>query len=174
MALSCKNKQDLRKWARGKRLELDLELISHVLVKKLKQTKEYQQAKNVMIFYPLKDEVNLLSLTEDENKLFYLPKINGNDILCCKYDKDLPLCESCFHTKEPLTEPQNQSIIDLIIVPALAVDKNNYRLGYGKGFYDRFLKNSPAKTIVCISKQLLVETVFPEEHDIPVDLIITD
>lgn len=176
MALSCKNKQELRKWARDKRSKLDMESISHVLAKKLEQTEEYKQAKNIMIFYPLKDEVNLLSITEDNSKVFYLPKIDGEDLLCCKYDKDLPLCESCFHTKEPLTEPQNQSILDLIIVPALAVDKNNYRLGYGKGFYDKFLAqfNKPVKTIACIPKQLIVETVFPNEYDIPVDLVITD
>ena len=173
---SGSSKQELRKWAKEVRSTLDMQKVSKVLVKKLKQTREYQNAKNVMIFYPLKSEVNLLSLIEDETKNFYLPKIDGENLLCCKFDKDTELCESCFHTKEPVDK--NIFIPDFIIVPALAVDKNNYRLGYGRGFYDRFLatyKNKCSlKTIVCIPKELITETIFPNEYDIPVDLIITD
>ena len=47
---------------------------------------------------------------------------------------------SNFGIKEPCSEPVAPDILDLIIVPALMVDKNGYRLGYGGGFYDRFLK----------------------------------
>ena len=170
-------KQELRRWAKEVRSELDMETLSGILVQKIRQTEEYQKAKNIMIFYPLKDEVNLLSLTEDKTKNFYLPKIDGDNLLCCRFDKDTELCESCFHTKEPVEK--NIFTPDLVVVPALAVDKNNYRLGYGKGFYDRFLgvnKNGNyfPKTITCIPKQLITETVFPNEYDIPVDLIITD
>ena len=165
------NKQDLRKWARGKRSELDMEALSENLVQKLKQTEEYKDAKNIMIFYPLKDEVNLLSLLDDETKTFYLPKIDGEDMLCCKYGKGEPLCESSFHTKEPVSE--NVCTPDLVVVPALACDKNNCRLGYGKGFYDRFLRVNKTKSVVCIPKQLIVETIYPDEFDIPVDKVIT-
>ena len=168
------NKQQIRKWAKNKRLELNMKSLSSVLVKNLHKTEEYKLAKNVMIFYPLKNEVDLLSLLEDKTKTFYLPKIDGNNLLCCRYDKNTELCESCFHTKEPIDQQEKHTTLDLIIVPALAVDKDNYRLGYGKGFYDRFLgKNSNIKTIVCIPKELTVETIFPNEHDIPVDLVIT-
>ena len=62
----------------------------------------------------------------------------------------------------------------LIIVPALAVDKNNYRLGYGKGFYDRFLNDFNRIKVVCIPKCLTIDTIYPEKHDIPMDLVITD
>lgn len=170
------NKEQLRKWAKEIRSKLDINSISKNIIKKLIKTTEYQQAKNIMIFYPLKDEINLLSLTKDKNKTFYLPKIDGNNLLCCKFDENTELCESCFHTLEPASPNQaNKTLIDLIIIPALAADKNNYRLGYGKGFYDRFLTqfDSHTKTIVCIPKELIVETIFPNEFDIPVDIIIT-
>ena len=166
------DKQSLRKWAKDERSKLDIKTLSRILVQKLKHTEEYQIAQNIMIFYPLKDEINLLSLTEDKTKTFYLPKIDGDNLLCCRFDKDTELCEACFHTKEPIET--NIFTPDLVIVPALAVDKNNYRLGYGKGFYDKFLKNSRAKKIVCIPKQLIVETIFPNEYDIPIDIVITD
>ena len=125
-----------------------------------------------MLYYPLKDEINLLSLLEDNTKNFYLPKISNNELLCCPYNKSDKLCESCFRTKEPLTKPVDKAIIDLIVVPALAVDKNNYRLGYGGGFYDRFLKGIKCTKIACIPNELYIESVFPEEHDICVDLVI--
>jgi len=167
------NKQQLRKWAKEERSKLNMEALSRELVQKLIKTKEYKQAKKIMIFYPLKDEVNLLSLLDDKTKTFYLPKIDGDNLLCCKYDKGEPLCESCFKTKEPLKEPELNFIPDLIIVPALAADKNNYRLGYGGGFYDRFLgANRGAKTIVCIPKKLIVENIHPDDYDIPVDIIL--
>lgn len=166
-------KRELRRWAKCEREKLDIESLSKVLVKKLQVMEEYQQAKNVMIFYPLKYEVNLLSLLNDKTKSFYLPKIEGESLLCCPFNKKTELCESCFKTKEPISEAVNKEILDLVIVPALAVDKNNYRLGYGGGFYDRFLKDLECIKLTCISKTMVIESVFPSEHDIPVEIIIT-
>lgn len=169
----CKDKQHLRKWAKEIRSNLNIADLSLELIHKLIQTEEYKQSKNVMIFYPLKDEVNLLSLINDRTKTFFLPKIEGENLLCCKFDRNTELCESCFHTMEPVET--NIFNPDLVIIPALAVDKNNYRLGYGKGYYDRYLSNSKhtPKTIVCIPKELIVKTIFPNEFDIPVNKIIT-
>lgn len=163
-------KAALRTWAKEERKKYSCD---DILVKKLVQTSEYKLAKTVMLFYPLKDEVNLLSLLKDKTKKFYLPKIDGENLLCCPYEENNTLCESCFKTKEPLTNPDGVKP-DIVIVPALAVDKNNYRLGYGGGFYDRFLSKIKTFKIVCIPKEFIVDTVYPEEFDIPVDLVITD
>ena len=168
-----KNKNELRKWAKEKRKSLDIDNISIELVKLLKNTEEYKQAKNIMIFYPLKNEINLLSLLDDKTKNFYLPKINGKSLLCCHYKKNIKLCESYFGTQEPDTKPTPKTTIDLVIIPALCCDVKNYRLGYGKGYYDKFLINCNAKKLVCIPKELIINTVFPEEHDIPADLILS-
>ena len=167
-------KHILRKWAKEKRKKLDIKSISQILVKKLQDSYEYKSAENIMIFYPKENEVDLLSLLEDKSKNFYLPKISGDNLLCCPFNKEDELCESCFKTKEPTTEPVEKSILDLVIVPALAVDKNNYRLGYGGGFYDRFLEEVNITKLVCIPKELIIETVYPEEHDIKIDKIITN
>ena len=163
-------KMSLRKWAKEERKKY---CCDSVLIEKLIATEEYQQAKNVMIFYPLKDEINLLPLLKDKTKNFYLPKIDGQELLCCKYSEGDELCESCFKTLEPISEPSNTNP-DLVIVPALAVDKQNYRLGYGGGFYDRFLAKTKCKKVVCLPSQFVVETIFPNEFDIPVDKVITD
>ena len=165
-------KKELRKWAKSVRSSLNMEEISKELAQKLSMTDEYKNAKNIMLFYPKKDEVNLLSLLNDKSKKFYLPKIEGDNLLCCPFSETEELCTSCFNTKEPLTEPCDKNLIDLVIVPALACDKNNYRLGYGGGFYDKFLNNTSSIKIACIPKELMVETIYPECFDIKMDKII--
>ena len=172
------DKQELRKWARDKRKELDMVKISAILIEKLLQTDEYKNSKNIMIFYPLKNEVNLLSLLNDKTKSFYLPRIKDDSLECCKYSAGDELCESFFHTQEPICAPCDGSIIDLIIVPALACDTQNYRLGYGGGYYDRFLGvnsiNNNLKKIVCIPSTLIVDTIYPETYDVKMDRVITE
>ena len=166
------NKPQLRKWAKEERKKLNIKELSSVLVKKLCSSDEYIQAKNIMLFYPLEYEINLLEILKDDTKKFYLPKIDGENLLCCPYKEGEELCESCFKTKEPLTNHVEESLIDLVIVPALAVDKNNYRLGYGGGFYDRLISRMKAKTVVCIPKDFVLDTVYPEKHDLQVDKVI--
>ncbi len=146
---------------------------SESLTKLLRECKEYKNAKNIMIFYPLKNEISLLSLLEDEDKNFYLPRIEGSNLYCCPYKKGDALKLSEFNTKEPISSPVDKNQIELVVVPALCCDKNNYRLGYGKGFYDRFLKDFQGKKVVCLPSSLILDTVYPEEHDVPVDIVIT-
>lgn len=166
------DKNSLRKWAKEKRKKLDMVKISTILSSKLVQTKEYKNSKNIMLFYPLENEVNLLSLLGDSSKQFYLPRIINSELECCPYNIGDELCQSKFHTQEPTCKSCSKTNIDTVIVPALAVDKNNYRLGYGGGFYDRFLKDFSGKKLVCIPEELIVESVYPESHDIKIDLII--
>ena len=167
------DKQWLRKWAKSERAKLDIQALSLKLAEKLRNCNEYQNAKNIMIFYPLDDEVDLRSLLEDKTKNFYLPKVNGEELLCCPYNNGDELCLSCFKTKEPTTQPVEKDLIDLVIAPALAVDKENYRLGYGGGFYDRFLADISCVKVTCISEKLLVDSIFPEKTDIKMDIVLT-
>ncbi len=167
-------KEFLRKFAKEKRNELNMEAKSKILREKLIKTNEYINSKNIMLFYPIKNEVNLIPLIKDKNKKFYLPRIKGNNLECCSYNINDELSDSCFHTKEPVCEACDKNKIDLIVVPALMCDKNNYRLGYGGGFYDRFLADYKGIKISCIPKELITETIYPAENDIKMDLILFD
>ena len=166
-------KQDLRKFVKDERKKIDIKSISKNLLEKLIETADYKEAKNIMIFYPLKYEVDLLEILNDDTKNFYLPRVEGETLLCCPFKKDTELSKSCFKINEPLTKAVDKTILDLIVVPALAVDRNNYRLGYGRGFYDRFLKDLDCKKIVCISKDFILDTVYPEDYDIKIDYTLS-
>ena len=167
------NKTILRARFKEARKLIDTKKISDKIVENIKKSAIYQDSKHVMIFYPLKYEINLLPLLEN-NKNFYFPKVNGEELLTCPFEKGVDFQKSSLHINEPCSNPVNSDILDLIYVPALAVDKHCYRLGYGGGFYDRFLKNVRAKSIVPICKEFVVDELPHEDFDKQVDGIITN
>lgn len=164
------NKTDLRIRAKSIRKTLDIVHLSKNACAKIRQTELYKNAKNVLIFYPMRYEINLLPLLND-SKSFYLPKVCGNDLLVCPYSDNLVKSE--LNICEPCSNPVSTEIIDLAIVPALMADKNGHRLGYGGGFYDRFLSINPhIKTIVPIAEELFVEKLPSDVFDVKVDYIL--
>lgn len=168
-------KEELREQAKQIRSLLQIEKISERIVENLRMVDIYDVAEHIMIFYPLENEINLLPLLDD-NKNFYLPKVQGDELLVCPYKKGDELANSKFNTKEPLTEPIDVDILDLVFIPALMVDKNFHRLGYGKGFYDRFLfkKGLKALRIVPISSLLILEELPHDEYDAQFDIILDE
>jgi 5-formyltetrahydrofolate cyclo-ligase len=167
-------KTDLRIKAKNIRKTLEIPSISKKIVALIRENKAYIEAKNVMIFYPKKYEIDLRELLDDE-KSFFLPRVNGNELDVCPYKFGDELKLSAFNVLEPVSEAVEPSFIDLIIVPALLVDKCGYRLGYGGGYYDRLLRkveNLNVKTLCAMPKELVVEKLPSEEYDIPVKEII--
>ena len=63
---------------------------------------------------------------------------------------------------------------DLIIVPCLSADKNRYRIGYGKGYYDRFLKDFNGVSICPCYSEMLTDSLPTDENDIKINIIVTD
>lgn len=169
------NKIDLRIKAKSIRKTLDIILISEKLVEQIKMADFYKKAKNVLIFYPTLYEINLLGLLRDEKeKQFFLPKVDGENLLICPYSSNEKLVKSNFNINEPCSNPVDAKILDLIFLPALAVDNGKNRLGYGGGYYDRFLKKYPETLkVVPISKELCFEKIPTEEYDVKADIIIS-
>lgn len=169
-------KDEFRKQAKAIRISLDIKSISEKIVQNILRLEVYKKAKNIMIFYPIGHEINLLELLKDESKNFFLPRVNGKEMLVCPYKLGDELTLSEFKTQEPKTASIDTSILDVVFVPALMVDKNNHRLGYGGGFYDRFLSKNAlnATKIVTIPTALIVDKLPSDEFDAKIDLIITD
>ncbi|MFC4182671.1 5-formyltetrahydrofolate cyclo-ligase [Saccharococcus thermophilus] len=75
---------------------------------------------------------------------------------------------------EALTSEIKKSDMDMIIVPGICFSKNGYRIGYGGGYYDRYLRNVSAPTVSLAYSFQVVDFLPIEEHDVPVQMIITN
>lgn len=170
------NKQLLRIEAKKIRKSLNTETISTTIVDNIKQWDKYQNSHTIMLFYPINSEINLLSLTEDKTKQFIFPIVDGNDIQPVLYTKEKGFQTGAFNIKEPIGNIANISDIELIFMPALAADLKGNRLGYGKGYYDRFLEKitKSTTTIIPTSEKLIFSHVPTEYHDKKSDYIITE
>ena len=166
------DKNNLRIYAKNLRKTLKIDAISEKLVDLVRKNHVYKNSQNVMLFYPAKHEIDLKELLKD-NKNFYLPRVCAKDLEVCPYKCGDKLAKSDIGILEPICNPIKAAVLDLVIVPALMCDRHGYRLGYGGGFYDRFLAKIPqVKTLVVIPKELLIDKLPFNEHDIKIDNII--
>ncbi|HLQ72437.1 MAG TPA: 5-formyltetrahydrofolate cyclo-ligase, partial [Bacillota bacterium] len=82
-----------------------------------------------------------------------------------------------YNLKEPKPIEANKvkkNDLDLIIVPGLLFDSSGYRIGFGGGYYDRFLTDYRGQTVALTSSQLLIDSIPKESHDMAVSHIITE
>lgn len=166
-------KTDLRIRAKALRKELDISAKSANIVKSVRKQQYYVDAKNVLLFYPMKYEIDLRDLLNDD-KNFYLPKVNQDKLYVCPFKKGDKLEPSDFKVEEPCSNPVSPRILDLVFVPALSADSENYRLGYGGGFYDRFLAEyNNFVSVIPIAKELCVERLPHDNFDIKTDYVIS-
>lgn len=166
------NKDDLRQKAKDIRKTLDMSIISAGIVANVRELECYKRANSVMLFYPLREEVDLLDLLRDD-KEFYLPRVEGDELEICPYKIGDELVMSGFRVLEPVSESVPKSDIDLVFVPALCVDEDCNRLGYGKGYYDRFLADFEGVSVIPVAKELVFSNICVESHDKCCDYIVT-
>jgi len=148
---------------------------SNLILAQLEKTVAFNQAERIMLYYALPDEVQTQALIEKwkYKKQIFLPVVKGENMYAVELKKDSILSKGSFNIMEPQNEPYN-GVFDLIVVPGVAFDKNGNRLGRGKGYYDRFLKDyADIMTIgLCFDFQL-VPQVSTESTDIPIKKVIT-
>lgn len=173
-------KKELRKQARIIRSELDISYISRQIVENIRKENFYNDAKNILAYCPFGDEVDITALFEDKYKNWFLPRLefSSKSLYFHKYNITDSLVVNEFGIPEPLkdTEYADLSIIDLVFIPALAVDNKGYRLGYGAGFYDRFLShiNSEVFKVTPLPLELFYEKIPSDSWDIPVNAVATE
>lgn len=168
-------KDELREFAKNTRKSLDIETLSKYFCQRLCELEIFKNSQNIMIYYPLKYELSFLEMLElAPSKNYYLPKVHNKNLIVCKFDKNSKLEKSSMNILEPCTKSIIPQELNLVIVPALMADKNNYRLGYGGGFYDRFIENfgQHFKTICAVPKELFIENLPTETFDKTIDLVL--
>jgi len=136
------------------------------------------RAENIMLYLPLKIEVNIYPLIKQlrkEKKILYVPFMEGSSFRLVKYR--LPLYKKQFGIKEPKYSKQNKTKqIDIAIVPIVGVDKTQRRIGFGKGMYDRFFEknNKNIKKVVFVARELCYsKEIVTNHYDVKADIIVT-
>lgn len=132
-------KTEWRTWALEARRSLDRASLSAQLHTLLLPT--LADARQVLLYASTEEEIDVLSLVATLPEIqFYLPRCAPQRRLAV-HAYPCPLVTSRFGIREPATsEPEVEpSVLDLVLVPALVLDTRGYRLGYGGGYYDRFL-----------------------------------
>ena len=174
------NKKELRsqiKAAKKAMSEAQIEDLSRNLCLQFLQTDEYRNANTIYGYLPYNQEVRTWSLLEQaikDGKKVAVPKVYGDEMRFIYMDDLKAVFEGYAGIPEPIAdEPVADDPTALVLMPGLAFDKEGHRIGYGGGFYDRFLENEPNHPTValCYNFQLL-EHLDTEEHDIPVDRVL--
>ena len=102
------------------------------------------------------------------NKNFYLP-ITREEISFIKYNKDDILIPGPFKTKEPVGDIISRDLIECFLIPCVAITKDNKRIGYGKGYYDRYLSNYNGLKIGICYKSYASVDVDADFYDVKLD-----
>lgn len=140
------------------------------IIEQIKKDSDFINAQSVAIFYPMAKEVDLLGLLEDKNKTFYFPKVENQVIRFYPYDQKTVFIKSAFGVLEPKGNTESYEAIDYMLAPALAISNDFYRIGYGKGFYDRYLKmHRPKKVMGVIYDFQKLDTIPHDEYDEKLD-----
>ena len=181
-------KDNLRKSMLSKRKSMEIEDVtafSDKIIGKIMELPEFIHSQNIMLYLSFNNEVNTYSLVKwclDNNKTVIAP-------YCIQCNKEIvpykitnlenDLIKSTFGVMEPkqdLLEKVNIEDIDLILVPGVAFDEHCNRIGFGAGYYDRFLCKKPkdTPTIGLAYDYQIIDKIPTDEYDVPLDFIITE
>jgi 5-formyltetrahydrofolate cyclo-ligase len=180
-----KLKSDLRLAMRQvlvKKSEEMRETDSARLCAKLKEQLFFQEARSILFFASLPEEEpnlwTLLNETLAANKMVALPCFDAdNQIYHPRQVKDIhvEILSGKFGIREPaptcVALPLDD--LDLVLVPGLAFDAQGHRLGRGKGFYDRMLKDFKGKKVGIAFDEQIVDAVPAEKNDVKMDFVLT-
>lgn len=171
------DKKELRKQLITKRKSMhneEFERKSLNICNKLLNSSQYLKSKVIYCYYSVNKEVDLLPFIKqalDDKKIIAFPKVKGKDMLFYTIRHLEELEPGYFNIPEPPeTTPAPKG--DLIIVPGVAFSKKGERLGYGGGFYDRFLDGNSIYTIGVAFDYQIMDSLPTEEHDKQLDEII--
>lgn len=151
---------------------------------RLAATREFKTAQLVMLFLSMPSEVETASLAMrawQEGKSIAVPRVDWetkrmDPLEIRSLDTGLQTIGQGF--RQPVTGTVVPlALIDMVVIPGLAFDRKGFRVGRGRGFYDRFLSQQDFQGVrcaLCFHEQLLDAEIPREPHDVPMDLIVTD
>lgn len=175
------DKPSLRQWAIQHRQSLDMVPLSILLRNRLRTLPDVQNAQHILIYAAMPQEVDILPLADDSHRHWYLPRCApGRRLAIHPYIPDItPFRTGTLGIREPdpkLVPEVEPTVLDVVIVPALLLTPEGGRLGYGGGYYDRFLPQirPDARKIGVLPAALVVPYLPLNPWDVPLDSIVTE
>ena len=174
------DKKELRKAIRErKRAMTEQEIVSRSekLGVLFAQSEAYKAAKTIYGYLPYNQEVRTVPMLEQalrDGKRVAVPKVYGEEMKFLYLDDLTQVAKGYAGIPEPIADgPVADDETALVLMPGLAFDPAGHRIGYGGGFYDKFLSAEPnhPTLALCYEFQMLPE-LHTEEHDIPVDTVL--
>lgn len=176
------DKKEMRRLIRERKTQLSEEerrRESREVCRKVMATDKWQNAKTALLYWALKDETDVGKLIDDlyaRGGTVLLPTCVGDDLVLREYEGKEKMRTGAFNIAEPtgrVFEKKDYGKIDLVIVPGMAFDHKGGRMGRGRGFYDRLLKDLPNcyKMGVCWSVQMVDEVVM-EDEDVKMEEVV--
>lgn len=152
---------------------------SHTICETLLHRPEVQYAKVICTYASLPEEVDSLEVLQkliEQKNFVVVPRVSGDDLILHRIHTMNDLVPGRFDIMEPkLSCPVvDPTSVDLFIVPGIAFDRKGYRLGWGKGYYDRLLAGVKATKIGLAYSFQIVSRLNREKYDIPMDIVITE
>ena len=177
------DKREIRKALKEKRNNIPKDkkvIYDKAISERIINSYYFKNASQVLVFSSANDEFDTKHIIEscrnENKKVFYPLCINGNgEMKFLQVNSFDDLSEGMYGIFEP--KPYCKEYIqmenDIAIVPCLSTDKNGYRIGYGKGYYDRFLKDFNGVSICPCYEELLTDKLPTDKYDIKVKIIVT-
>lgn len=174
------DKTELRREIRARKramTEEEIETRSAKLAQLFFASEAYQNAKTIYGYLPYNQEVRTVPMLEralKDGKKVAVPKVYGEEMKFLYLDNLNAVAKGYAGIPEPIAdEPVAQDETALVLMPGLAFDPQGHRIGYGGGFYDKFLAAEPnhPTLALCYEFQMLPR-LDVEDHDIPVDTVL--
>lgn len=174
------NKQELRHTIRERKRAMTEEEIverSNALAEKFYNSPAYQAASTIYGYLPYNQEVRTVPMLQralDEGKRVAVPKVYGEEMRFIYLEDLTQVSKGYAGIPEPIADaPVADDKRALVLMPGLAFDPQGHRIGYGGGFYDRFLAQEPHHPTLALCYEFQMQAhLDTEEFDIPVDTVL--
>jgi len=174
------NKKELRAAIRAKKRAMTEEEIverSEKLGRAFAASEAYKNAKTIYFYLPYNQEVRTVPMLEQairDGKRVAVPKVYGDEMRFLYLDDLSRVAKGYSGIPEPIDdEPVADDPTALVLMPGLVFDPQGHRIGYGGGFYDKFLSREPEHPTIALCYEFqMVDALQTEEFDIPVDQVL--
>ena len=159
-------------------LSLDfINITSKQIQDNLRKIEFFRNAKSIGAYYSIGSEVRTQDILQEvlkSGKEVSLPKVVKKDIVFKKINSLSDLEQGNFSVMEPKDYCEDIKKIEVVIVPAISLTREGHRLGYGFGYYDRYLSAKKPKTIALSYSKQIIKSFPYSDHDVRIDCMVTE